>query len=92
MKPQFGLPPAGSAELEEASAEFHRFAGVLEDFLANRLWPVGNRLSFADFRVATPLPFAKSSKLPVEDYPGIRAWHERLCGIPACEDPFAGLV
>jgi glutathione S-transferase len=92
MKPRLGFPPASAAEVEEASVEFHRFAVVLEKFLSNRTWLVGNRLSFADFRVATPLPFASSSKLPVEAYPHILAWHERLRRIAAWEDPFEGLV
>jgi len=92
MKPRLGLPPASTAEVDEASAEFHRFAEVLEDSLFNRTWLVGNRLSFADFRVATPLPFANSSKLPVEGYPRILAWHERLRRIAAWEDPFEGLA
>jgi glutathione S-transferase len=62
MKPRLGFPPASTAEVEEASAEFHRFAGVLEEFLSNRTWLVGNRLSFADFRVAPrcPLPTHRS--------------------------------
>ncbi len=92
MKPRLGFPPASTAEIAEASVEFHRFAAVLEEFLSNRTWLVGNRLSFADFRVATPLPFAGSSKLPVEGYPRILAWHERLRRIAAWEDPFEGLV
>ena len=92
MKPRLGFPPASIGEVEEASAEFHRFAAVLEDFLSSRTWLVGNRLSFADFRVATSLPFANSSKLPVEGYPHILAWHDRLRRIAAWENPFDGLV
>jgi glutathione S-transferase len=92
MKPRLGFAPAGAAEVEEACAEFHRFAAVLEESLSDRTWLVGNRLSFADFRVATPLPFADASKLPVEGYPRILAWHDRLRGIPAWEDPFKGLA
>jgi len=92
MKPRLGLPPASTGEVDEASAEFHRFAAVLEAFLSNQTWLVGNRLSFADFRVATSLPFASSSRLPVEGYPRILAWHERLRRIAAWEDPFEGLV
>jgi len=91
MKPRLGLPAASGAAVDNASAEFHRFAAVLEEFLANRSWLVGNRLSYADFRVATALPFANSSKLPVEGYPHILAWHERLRRMAAWEDPFEGL-
>ena len=92
IKPRLGFSPASPGEIEEASTEFHRFAGVLDDFLADRTWLVENRLSFADFRVATPLPFAKVSKLPVEGYPHILAWHERLLRIAAWNDPFGGLA
>ena len=92
MKPLFGFPPASSAEVDNASAEFHRYAAVLEEFLTNRTWLVGNRLSYADFRVATALPFANSSKLPVEGYPHILVWHERLRRMAAWEDPFEGLA
>jgi glutathione S-transferase len=91
MKPGFSLPPASTSEVDEATAEFHRFAAVLEQFLADRTWLINDQLSFADFRVATPLPFANASKLPVENYPRILAWHERLCRIPAWKDPFQGL-
>ena len=92
MKPHLGFPPASSAEVDNASAEFHRYAAVLEEFLTNRTWLVGNRLSYADFRVATALPFANSSKLPVEGYPHILVWHERLRRMAAWEDPFEGLA
>jgi glutathione S-transferase len=92
MKPRLDLPPAGIAELQEATGEFHRFAAVLDEFLSSRAWLVGERLSFADFRVATALPFAGISKLPVERYPHILAWHDRLRRIPAWDDPFEGLA
>jgi glutathione S-transferase len=92
MKPRLGIPPASAAEVEEAAGEFHRFAEVLDGFLCNRMWLVGNTLSFADFRVATALPFASESKLPVAGYSRIMAWHDRLCRLSAWERPFDGLV
>ena len=92
MKPRLGLPPASMGAVEEATATFHRFAAVLENVLSSRIWLISDKLSFADFRVATALPFADSSKLPVGGYPHILAWHERLRRIPAWEDPFVGLA
>jgi glutathione S-transferase len=79
------------AALEEATAEFHRFAQVLEEVLASRTWLVGDRLTYADFRVATALPFAQAAKLPLETYALIRAWHARLWVLPAWSRPFDGL-
>ena len=92
MKPRLGIPPASAAEVGEASDEFHRFAKVLDDFLSNRAWLVGNSLSYADFRVATALPFASASKLPVQGYPRIMAWHDRLCRLSAWANPFDNLI
>lgn len=92
IKPMLGLGAPNSDALQEAAGEFHRFAGILEDALSSRDWLVGNRLSYADFRVATSLPFAEAAKLPLQPYPRIRSWHERLCRLPAWQDPFEGLA
>lgn len=91
VKPMLNLGPPDTEALREATGEFHRFAAVLDDALSTRTWLVGNALSYADFRVATPLPFAEAAKLPLQPYPHIRSWHERLCQLPAWKDPFAGL-
>jgi glutathione S-transferase len=91
IKPMLGLGPPNTDALRDATGEFHRFAGILDATLSTRAWLVGNRLSYADFRVATPLPFAEAAKLPLQPYAHIRNWHERLCQLPAWRDPFAGL-
>jgi glutathione S-transferase len=84
--------PAASGSLTAAAEAFHRFAGVLEEVLSRRTWLIGNRLTYADFRVATPLPFAAAARLPVWRYPHILRWHERLCRLSAwaCPWPDAG--
>lgn len=91
VKPMLNLGPPDTEALREATGEFHRFAGVLEDALSTRTWLVGNALSYADFRVATPLPFAEAAKLPLQPYTHINGWHDRLCHLPAWKDPFEGL-
>ncbi|HEX5462889.1 MAG TPA: glutathione S-transferase family protein [Steroidobacteraceae bacterium] len=92
VKPMLGLGAPNTDALREATGEFHRFARILEDALSTRTWLVGNRLSYADFRVATPLPFAEAAMLPLQRYGRIREWHDRLCQLPAWKDPFAGLT
>lgn len=87
--PWAGPPdPAVVAEVEQ---DFHRFAKVLDATLADRDWLVGNRLSYADFRVASSLPYAERASLPIGDYRNIRRWHDRLNEIDAWRDPFSGL-
>jgi glutathione S-transferase len=92
MKPMLGLGAPDSAAIAEAAGEFHRFARVLDDHLAGRDWLVDDRLSYADFRVATALPFAEKAGLPLESYAHIRSWHARLWKLPAWSNPFDGLA
>lgn len=91
VRPMLGLGAPNTDALRDATGEFHRFAGILEEALSTRTWLVGNRLSYADFRVATSLPFAEAAQLPLRPYPRIRNWHDRLCRLPAWRDPFEGL-
>ena len=55
------------------------------------MWLVGNRLSYADFRMATFLPFNDVAGLPLEDHPSVARWYRRLEEIEAWRDPFKGL-
>jgi glutathione S-transferase len=66
-------------------------AAILEGHLGGGDWLVGNRATYADFRVACVLPFAELAGLPLADFARIEAWHARLMDIPAWRDPFAGL-
>jgi glutathione S-transferase len=92
IKPSLGLGAPDGGALARATDDFHRYATVLDDFLSTGTWLLGNQVSYADFRVATALPFAAASKLPLENYAHIRRWHERLCQLPAWTDPFDGLA
>lgn len=84
--------PKNLAALEEAEADFRQLGPILDKVLAGRDWLVGGRLSYADFRVATALPFAEAAGIPIGGYGNIRRWHDRLLQIDAWREPFAGLV
>lgn len=92
IKPMMGFGAPDSGAIEAATGEFHRFARVLDSQLAGRAWLVDDRLSYADFRVATALPFAVQAQLPLDDYANIRNWHARLWKLPAWSSPFEGLA
>jgi len=92
IKPRLGLGSASESAIEEATQEFRRFASVLDDALSGRRWLLGEMPSYADFRVATALPFAEESKLPWQQYRSIRQWHDRLWEFPAWSHPFDGLA
>lgn len=88
VKPYFGLGEPDPAEVEEATGFFKTFAGVLDEHLKGRDTIVCNRLTVADFAVASMLPYAKEAELPLDPFPEIRRWHESLMALPAWRDPF----
>lgn len=90
-KQRYGMGPVDEAVVEEGLKEFHRSAAQLQDHLAMRDWLLDSGLSYADFRVASYLPFNDVACLPLDEYPAVAAWYGRLCALPAWSDPFAGL-
>ena len=90
-KQRYGLGSIDQKLVEEGFRQFHRAAAVLEPELSGREWLVGTAISYADFRMATFLPFNDAAGLPLDDYPSIRRWYDRLEAIDAWRDPFRGL-
>jgi glutathione S-transferase len=90
--PTFSDEVAEPQVLENALNDFRRFAAILDTHLGGRTWLVGDRISYADFRVATSLPFAAGAGLPVDEFPQVRRWNEQLLAIDAWRAPFAGLT
>jgi glutathione S-transferase len=90
-KRRYHLGEFDAAKVAEGLAAFHEHAPVLNDHLAGRDYLLSSGLSYADFRMATYLPFNDVAGLPLGDYPHIAAWHDRLMQLPAWRDPFAGL-
>lgn len=90
VRPQIFTRPANAAALEEADLALRRFAPILDDVLGDRTWLVGDRMSYADFRVASVLPYAEA-RLPLGQYANIARWHDRLNQLDAWRAPFEGL-
>lgn len=88
VKPRFGLGDIDPAAVEQATGAWRRFAAVLESHLHDRHWLVGHSPTVADFAVAAALPDAAAAHIPVEAFPAIRRWHERLEEIDAWREPF----
>jgi glutathione S-transferase len=88
IKAQFGLGDPDASAIEDAMREFRTYAGILDDHLRGRRFLVGDRLSVADFAVAVTLPYAKGARLPLDDYPAVKAWHDRLNELPGWREPF----
>ena len=90
-KQRYHLGAVDDRQLDEGLSAFHQSAAVLESHLSQRDWLIASGLSYADFRMATFLPFNDVARLPLADYPAVAKWHQRLMLLPAWADPFAGL-
>lgn len=88
IRRRFGLGDPDPVRVEEALDNWNRFAAVLDAHLEGRTWLVADTLSIADFAVACLLPLAEASKLPLDDHPRIRRFHDNLMEIPAWRRPF----
>jgi len=90
-KQRYRLGSIDEALVAQGLAEFHESGAILNAHLRQRDWLLASGLSFADFRMATFLPFNDVALLPLDDYPAVATWHRRLMALPAWADPFAGL-
>lgn len=88
IKPAIGMGDADAASVNEALGQFNTSARILDDYLETRTFLVDDILTIADFAVAATLPYAEKAKLPLNDFPAIRRWHDRLNELPAWRDPF----
>lgn len=87
VKPLFGETP-NERIVADAEASLKQFARVLDDHLADRRYVVGGSVSVADFALAAALPYAATSRLPLDAFTNIRRWHDRLNELEAWRDPF----
>ena len=90
-KQRYAIGPADERLIEEGLADFHTAAALLDAELGTRKWLTGDMVSYADFRMATFLPFNDVAELPISQYPAICRWYEDLYGIEAWRDPFQGI-
>ncbi len=73
---------ADPAVLEAAAPTFHKLASILEDRLEGREWLSADNVTIADIAVAAPMHVHAFQKLPLENYPNLRAWMGRIEALP----------
>jgi glutathione S-transferase len=86
-KLRYGIGPCDDKMVEEGLRQFQNAAVILERELCDRSWLLGETISFADFRMATFLPFNDAARLPPDR--GVSR-HKRLVG-SLKQNPFRGL-
>ena len=90
-KQRYGIGPVDASKVAEGERMFHEAAAQLNAHMQGREFLLDSGISYADFRMATFLPFNDVTCLPLADYPNIDRWNERLLALPAWADPYEGL-
>jgi glutathione S-transferase len=90
-KQRYKFGPIDAVQVEEGLRRFRTSAAILQSELSDRVWLLGDNVSYADFRMAAFLPFNDVAKLPLEDFPAVRKWYAQLGAMDAWSNPFRGL-
>jgi glutathione S-transferase len=69
-----------------------RYARVLDGHLAGRTWVACDRLTIADFSLASMAAYWRESEMPLESFPNIVRWLDGLMRIPAWADPWPAQI
>lgn len=83
VKGLFGLGGPDPKRVEEGETKFKFAAGILNAHLEGRDYVAGEKLSLADFSLASALTLAEPAQLPLADYPNIQRWGAGITSLPA---------
>ena len=84
VKPRFGRGETDTSAIERATSDLERLAPILEARLAETgAFVCGPEVTLADFSLAATAGFWSLVEVPLEPYPGIRDWVDRLDALPA---------
>jgi glutathione S-transferase len=91
-KQRYNLGAVDTEKVAQGDALFQESATQLNAHLESQDFLLESGISYADFRMASFLPFNDVTCLPLDDFPNISRWNKRLLDIEAWRDPFAGLT
>jgi len=74
---------ADPKEVARGEADLAEAACVLDRHLATRRWLVGDDITLADYAVVGSLMYKDKAALPLDGYPHLLAWFERIQALPA---------
>ena len=88
VKSTFGIGAPDHELLKTSIADFNKFAKVLNGHLQNRTYVACDRLTIADFQLASMAHYWQGSEMPMQAFPHIVRWLDMLKLIPAWADPW----
>jgi glutathione S-transferase len=88
VKSTFGIGPPNRERLTAAVPDALRYGAVLDAHLAGRAYVACNRLTIADFQLASMATYWQESEMPFASLPNVVRWIDGLKRIPAWADPW----
>lgn len=83
LKKALNMGEPDEKEVAKGEESFHRFAQVLENYLQDRDWLVGEHHTLADFSVGSFLDLAEQANYPIAKYANIKRWYRAIEQLPA---------
>lgn len=90
VKPTFSIGAPDRSVLPAAEAPLRKHAAVLDGWLQDKSFVALDRLTIADFQMASMATYWRTSETPLEDYPNIVRWLDGLMALPAWASPWPG--
>ena len=88
VKATFHIGEPDEAEMTAAIPGLKKFAAVLNQHLEGRDFVACNRLTIADFQLASMACEWRHSQMPIGDHPNVVRWLDGLMRLPAWADPW----
>ena len=88
VKKTFGIGAPDLAALPDKVPTLERFAKVLDTHLKGRSYVACDRLTIADFQLASMAAYWRESEMPLEPFANLTTWLDTLSRIPAWADPW----
>lgn len=83
VKPVFMKAEPDAARLARGVEQFRKHAAILEAALEGKRWLAGEGPTLADYGLAVCLQTWPMAPYPLEDFPNVKAWTERVRALPA---------
>lgn len=88
VKTTFGIGPPDREALKLKVDALARYAKVLDGHLSGRSYVACERLTIADFQLASMATYWRESEMPLTGFPNIVRWLDGLMRIPAWAHPW----
>jgi glutathione S-transferase len=83
VRPQLGWGETNRPLVDDALVQAARLLPVLDSHLATREFMLGDRLSFADFAIASAEPYRDAMPIDFDAYPNVQRFYDTIALLPA---------